>query len=114
MGKPDVYESDYLENAEIFADLINGVLYQGEQVVKPQALKEQDGELRSIQSGGVKKTVRDKVRLWNGNTILAIFAVENQTKVDYLWYCGLCWQRVWRMKNSGKNEKKNWNRKTGA
>ena len=83
MGKPDVYESDYLENAEIFADLINGVLYQGEQVVKPQALKEQDGELRSIQSGGVKKTVRDKVRLWNGNTILAIFALENQTKVDY-------------------------------
>ena len=83
MGKPDVYESDYLENAEIFADLISGVLYQGEQVVKPQALKEQDGELRSIQSGGVKKTVRDKVRLWNGNTILAIFAVENQTKVDY-------------------------------
>ena len=51
MGKPDVYESDYLENAEIFADLINGVLYQGEQVVKPQALKEQDGELRSIQIG---------------------------------------------------------------
>lgn len=83
MGKPDVYESDYLENAEIFADLINGVLYQGEQVVKPQALKEQDGELRSIQSGGVKKTVRDKVRLWNGNTILAIFALENQTKIDY-------------------------------
>ena len=83
MGKPDVDESDYLENAEIFADLINGVLYQGEQVVKPQALKEQDGELRSIQSGGVKKTVRDKVRLWNGNTILAIFALENQTKIDY-------------------------------
>ena len=25
MGKPDVYESDYLENAEIFADLINEI-----------------------------------------------------------------------------------------
>ena len=34
MGKADVYESDYLENGEIFADLVNGVLYQGRQVVK--------------------------------------------------------------------------------
>lgn len=48
MGKIDIYESDYLENSEIFADLVNGVLYGGEQVVKPQELGEQDGELRSI------------------------------------------------------------------
>ena len=39
MGKEDVYESDYLENAEVFADLVNGVLYHGEQVVKPQELR---------------------------------------------------------------------------
>lgn len=38
MGKEDVYESDYLENAEIFADLVNGVLYQGEdQTLSSQA-----------------------------------------------------------------------------
>lgn len=82
MGKEDVYESDYFENAEIFADLVNGVLYHGEQVVKPEELKEQDGELRSILGQNVRKTIRDKVRLWNG-TALAVFAVENQTKVDY-------------------------------
>ena len=82
MGKEDVYESDYLENAEIFADLVNGVLYQGEQVVKPEELAEQDGELRSILGEHTKKTIRDKVKLWNG-AMLAIFAVENQTKVDY-------------------------------
>lgn len=39
MGKPDVYESDYLENAEIFADLINGVLYQGEAGRKAAGVK---------------------------------------------------------------------------
>ena len=58
MGKEDVYESDYLENPEIFADLINGVLYQGKQVVSPRDLSEQDGELRSILKGSVKKTIR--------------------------------------------------------
>lgn len=86
MGKADVYESDYLENEEIFADLVNGVLYNGEQVVKPQELEEQDGELRSalgnVFGSDVKKVVRDKVRLWKG-TVLAVLAVENQTRVDY-------------------------------
>lgn len=82
MGKADVYGSDYLENADIFADLVNGVLYHGEQIVKPQELSEQDGELRSILGGSIKKTVRDKARLWNG-AVFAILAVENQTKVDY-------------------------------
>ena len=82
MGKTDVFESDYLENAEIFADLVNGVLYEGRQVVKPEELSEQDGELRSIAGDDVRKTIRDKVRLWKG-TLLAVFAVENQTKVDY-------------------------------
>lgn len=80
MGKTDVFESDYLEDAEIFADLVNGVLYQGEQVVKPQELNEQDGELRNVPGSDVKKVVRDKARLWNG-TVLAVLSVENQTKV---------------------------------
>lgn len=82
MGKTDVFESDYLENDDIFADLINGVLYQGEQVVKPQELREQDGELRSVLGSNVKKIIRDKVRLWNG-MVFAVLSVENQTKVDY-------------------------------
>lgn len=82
MGKTDVRESDYLEDAEIFADLVNGILYKGEQVVKPQDLREQDGELRSAAGNDVKKVIRDKVRLWKG-TVFAVFSVENQTRVDY-------------------------------
>ena len=82
MGKEDVYENDYLEDPEIFADLVNGVLYEGKQIVKAKDLSEQDGELRSISKGNVKKLIRDKVRLWNG-TLLAILTVENQTRVDY-------------------------------
>ena len=82
MRKKDVYESDYLENTEIFADLVNGALYHGKQIVKPEELTEQDGELRSISERDIRKTIRDKVKLWNG-TVFAIFAVENQTEVDY-------------------------------
>ncbi len=101
MGRADVYESDYLENEEIFADLVNGVLYQGRAVVKPQELSEQDGELRSILGGVSKKILRDKVKLWRG-TLLAIFAVENQTKVDYHMVIramlaeGMAYDRQWK------------------
>lgn len=82
MGREDVYENDYLEDPEIFADLVNGVLYEGKQIVKAKDLSEQDGELRSISKGNVKKLIRDKVRLWNG-MVLAVLSVENQTKIDY-------------------------------
>lgn len=34
MSKEDVYTSDYLQNAEVFVNLVNCVLYHGEQVVK--------------------------------------------------------------------------------
>ena len=112
MGKADVYESDYLENADVFADLVNGVLYQGEQVVKPEELHEQDGELRSILGENVKKTIRDKVKLWKG-TAIAILAVENQTKVDYHMVLramlseAMAYDRQWKMlKNERKAEQK--------
>ncbi len=82
MGKADIYESDYLENEEIFADLVNGVLYQGKQIVKPQELSEQDGELRSISMNQTKKIIRDKAKMWRG-TAFVVFSLENQTKVDY-------------------------------
>ncbi len=101
MGKVDVQASDYLENEEIFADLVNGVLYHGEQVVKPEDLREQDGELKSVSGNDVKKVIRDKVRLWNG-TVLAVFAVENQTKVDYRMVArailaeGMAYEKQWK------------------
>lgn len=113
MGIADVYESDYLEDAAIFADLVNGTLYQGKQVVKPQELSEQEGELRSILGSHVKKTIRDKVRLWNG-TVFAVFAVENQTKVDYHMVLramlaeSMAYDRQWRElrdKRSSENKK---------
>ena len=62
MGRVDVYESDYLENEEIFADLVNGVLYQGRRVVRPEDLGEQDGELRSLSEGKAKKTKSEAKR----------------------------------------------------
>lgn len=109
MGKEDVYASDYLENAEVFADLVNGVLYHGEQVVKPEELNEQDGELRSVLGETVKKTIRDKVRLWKG-TALVVLSVENQTRVDYRMVTRAMLSESMAYDKQWKNLKEKWRR----
>ncbi len=81
MGKPDIYQSGYFEDRRRFADLVNGVLYGGRQLVKPEELQELDTELVSIKGDG-KKTVRDKIRLWKGLAI-AVISLENQNYIDY-------------------------------
>ena len=35
MGRADEYQFDYLDDNSRFADQVNGVLFQGRQVVKP-------------------------------------------------------------------------------
>ena len=39
MGKKDEYQFDYLDDNNRFADQINGALFQGRQVVKPDELE---------------------------------------------------------------------------
>lgn len=42
MGKKDVLSKDYMSDNRKFADVFNYYLYDGEQVIKPQDLKEKD------------------------------------------------------------------------
>ena len=43
MGKKDDYQYDYLDNYVRFADQVNGALFGGRQVVKPDELEPADG-----------------------------------------------------------------------
>lgn len=82
MGKTDGYESEMLDNNELFADLVNGILFQGKRIIKGSDLKELDSELLSMERGQNRKIIRDKAKLWK-NTIFAVIAVENQNYIDY-------------------------------
>lgn len=75
-----------------FADQVNGALFQGRQVVKPEEFMPADAQAVYLgkEAGARKnyKAVADKVRLWRGR-LIHILAVENQTFVDYhmvVWY----------------------------
>lgn len=85
MGTKDEYQFDYLDDNERFADQINGALFGGRQVVKPEELEPAEAQtVVTGKRGGTEniKTIVDKVRLWKGKK-LHILAVENQNYVDY-------------------------------
>lgn len=106
MGKKDAYQFDYLDDNRRFADQINGALFNGRQIVKPEELE--PDESQTVITGEISgaenlKTVVDKVRIWKGKK-LHILAVENQNYVDY--------QMVLRnMLSESIGYRKQWNRR---
>ena len=90
MGQKDNYQFDYLDDNARFADQINGALFNGRQVVKPDELEPEDSQnvsVGNIDETGKKRprsmnTVVDKARVWRGRK-LRILVVENQNYVDY-------------------------------
>lgn len=109
MGKRDEYQYDYLDDNVRFADQINGALFKGRQVVKPEELEPADGQIIYLgKEAGVRenfKTIIDKTRLWKGR-LLHILAVENQTYVDYRMILrnmlseSLSYHRQWKKKKA--------------
>ena len=109
MGRADEYQFDYLEDNFRFADQVNGALFQGRQVVKPEEL--QPAESHTVYLGkeaGTRKNFKaivDKARIWRGR-LIHILAVESQTYVDYHMVLrnmlseSLSYQKQWKQKKA--------------
>ena len=86
MGKPDEYFYNYLDDNVRFAAQMNGALFRGRQVVKPEDLEPADAQAVYLgrEAGGREnfKAIVDKARMWKGR-LVHILLVENQTHVDY-------------------------------
>lgn len=91
MGKSNNVLKRYFSDKKRFADLFNGVYFQGECVIKPEALEDASEvytELVAAKPGTNKRLesmerIRDiKMKLKSGET-LTILAIENQNQVDY-------------------------------
>ncbi len=108
MGKKDISINEWLEDKERFADLFNGLVFDGKQVVKAEEL--------TLLPTGLKTSVRGKVRNngagyvewidqdrdicmgWKGIK-LVVLGLENQEKIDYrmplrtMLYDGLAYKK---------------------
>ena len=87
MGKKDRYEKVYTGNAEVFADIVNYLLYEGEKKIRPDDLRELDGEELLVEEKKVLQRFRDVVKQvtvrQNEEAIYMIIGLENQTQVHY-------------------------------
>ena len=88
MGKADIAVKNWLSDRERFADLFNGTVFGGRQVVLPEELEDMDRETDIIitdkeqKERGVQR-FRDLVKLWNRDIFLVVLACEIQDKKHY-------------------------------
>ena len=83
MGEKDIAEKVLEDYNDVFADIVNVLLFQGEQIVRPEQLE--DKTLRSSYKadGKLREIVRDVGKNWNQDTIrIACLGIENQTDSD--------------------------------
>ena len=105
MGKKDEYQFDYLDDNHRFADQINGALFQGRQVVKPDELEPAPAQSVYLGKEENFKAIVDKTRMWRGR-LIHILAIENQSYVDYRMVLrnmlseSLSYHRQWKQKKN--------------
>ena len=91
MGKVNTVWNHYFRDKRRFADLFNGVCFQGQCVLKPEELNDASEQYGEVEAESFGKDVRGKrlerirdikMKLDMGGT-LKLLAVENQDKIDY-------------------------------
>ena len=88
MRKGDISIRQWLKDKKRFADLFNGFIFGGEQIVRPEELVECDSESDIIVTDKYKKEkgvqrYRDVVMRWTQGLDLMILACENQQNIHY-------------------------------
>ena len=83
MGQKDIAEKSLEAYNDVFADIINVLLFNGKRTVKEKDLE--DATLRSCLKidGKLHEQERDVAKFWNKSNIrIALYGFENQTKPD--------------------------------
>lgn len=87
MQEKDVISIEYFEDAERFADLLNGYVFQGKQVIRPEDVGEMNRVITKTQKHGQgmksKVLIRDVVRKVDIGIQVVLIALENQTDIHY-------------------------------
>lgn len=88
MGKADVAIKSWLKDSNRFADLFNGIIFGGRNVILSENLTEVNSESDVIIVGKNNKSrvvekYRDIIMRWKDNLYLVLLAVEIQDRIHY-------------------------------
>lgn len=85
MGEKDISEKILADYNDVFADIINGLIFDGRAVVDADRLENASERSQYKEDGSrLHEQERDVVKFWNGDKRirLAILGIENQTRPD--------------------------------
>ena len=84
MGRKDQQSKLFFEKNERFADLMNGIVYKGKQVLKSYELEEMNSEqIAELKKENTLQRNRDLLKRCRKNgTVYAMFGIEAQSSVD--------------------------------
>ena len=88
MAEKDITEKTLEAYNDVFSDIVNGLLFRGEQVVTEQSLTDAQPLSMYKADGGIHELERDVAKYWNGaseNRIsvrIAFLGFENQTQYE--------------------------------
>ena len=83
MAEKDITEKVLESYNDVFADIANVLLFQGERVIQPEDLEERQPRSFYKAAGKVREMERDVAKVWkNGKIRIAFVGYENQTTAD--------------------------------
>ena len=84
MGQKDITEKLLEDYNDVFADIINGLIFNGEQRILPESLENtQVHSQYKAEDGKVHELERDVAKYWKDKKVeLAICGIENQSSVE--------------------------------
>ena len=84
MGEKDITEKILEDYNDVFADIINGLLFQGEQRVLPEALKNISVHSQyKADDEKMHELERDVAKYWKEKEVqLAVCGIENQSRIE--------------------------------
>lgn len=84
MGQQDMSEKLLEDYNDVFADIVNVLLFDGKELVKPEELADaQPYSQYKADDGKLHEQERDVAKYWRkGNMTIALCGIENQTRVD--------------------------------
>lgn len=83
MAEKDIAEKTLESYNDVFADIINVLLFQGRHLVKEEELEEKESRTVYKTDGKLREIERDVIKQWKKEEIcIACIGLENQTKAD--------------------------------
>ena len=81
LSEKDIAEKNFMALQDVFADVYNGLLFNGEEVIKPDDLEDvRVFSQYKTDDSKLHEQERDVLKLWKGHGInLAFMGIENQT-----------------------------------